>query len=163
VFSILVSHFGLPFDFPHHFLFNLRSLFAKNNPMMKPTTELLLLSLLFSLLFLSSLFLFSPSIIPSGDLSFLLKPPFRPIDLLPFLPHAISFPILKSLNSAIDLLPSFVGSVASSENRIQWKGACFYENEAWLEFHNESESKYGGGRLHIKVIFLIPSIIYDYV
>ncbi|XP_078149741.1 uncharacterized protein LOC144545059 [Carex rostrata] len=117
--------------------------------MKKPTSPLLLISLFFSLLFLSSLFLFSPQ---STNLSrFLLKTPFRPIDLLPFLPHGISLPILKSLNSAVDLLPSFVGSVASSENRIQWKGACFYENEAWLEFHNESESKFGGGKLHIKV------------
>ncbi|KAJ3687363.1 hypothetical protein LUZ61_016527 [Rhynchospora tenuis] len=120
--------------------------------MKKPTSTSKLL-LLFSLLVLSSLLLFFPSILPtpSRDLSFLLKSPFRPIDLLPFLPHAISLPILKSLNSAVDLLPSFVGSVASAENKIQWKGACFYENEAWLEFHNESQSKYGGGKLHIKV------------
>ncbi|KAJ3674879.1 hypothetical protein LUZ60_005495 [Juncus effusus] len=102
------------------------------------------LALLFSFLLLLSLY-------QTSDLSFLLKAPFRPIDLLPFLPHIISLPVLKSLNSAIDLLPTFVGSVASSENTVEWKGACFYENQAWLEFHNESESEFGGGTLHIKV------------
>nr|CAD1827971.1 unnamed protein product [Ananas comosus var. bracteatus] len=33
---------------------------------------------------------------------------------------------------------------------IEWKGACFYENKAWLECHNKSGSPYGGSTLHIK-------------
>ncbi|KAL3733524.1 hypothetical protein ACJRO7_022961 [Eucalyptus globulus] len=34
-----------------------------------------------------------------------------------------------------------------------WPGKelCFHENTAWLEFHNETGSEFGGGTLHIKV------------
>ncbi|PPR94372.1 hypothetical protein GOBAR_AA26303 [Gossypium barbadense] len=78
----------------------------------------------------------------------------------------VSWPILNSLNSAIDLLPAFVGSVSSQNHIVSWKGACFYENTAWMEFHNKSGrgentawmefhnksgSEFGGGTLHIKV------------
>ncbi|XP_057540368.1 uncharacterized protein LOC130818272 [Amaranthus tricolor] len=84
--------------------------------------------------------------------SIFLKHPFHPRDILPLLPKEISWPILKSLNQAVDLLPSFVGSASSSlNNSLQWKGACFYENSAWLEFNNESGTEFGGGTLHIKV------------
>ncbi|XP_038899518.1 uncharacterized protein LOC120086795 [Benincasa hispida] len=79
-----------------------------------------------------------------------LKPPFSPIDLLPLLPRQVSWPILNYLNNAADLLPTFVGAVTSPENSIQWQGACFYKNTAWLEFHNKSGSEFGGGTLHIK-------------
>ncbi|KAL0916937.1 hypothetical protein M5K25_014492 [Dendrobium thyrsiflorum] len=79
------------------------------------------------------------------------KTPFRPSDLLPLLPLSVSWPILRSLYSAVDLLPTFVGAVSSPESKLQWKGACFYDNTAWMEFHNKSKSPYGGGTLHIKV------------
>lgn len=76
---------------------------------------------------------------------------FHPRDLLPHLPRQVSWPILNSLYGAPDLLPTFIGSVSSGNDSVDWKGACFYENTAWLEFHNKSGSEFGGGTLHIKV------------
>lgn len=80
------------------------------------------------------------------------KTPFHPKDVLPLLPRQVSWPILNSLYSAVDIMPSFVG-VASIEgnNTLEWKGACFFKNIAWLELHNKSKSQFGGGTLHIKV------------
>ncbi|GAB2230571.1 hypothetical protein Droror1_Dr00014844 [Drosera rotundifolia] len=77
--------------------------------------------------------------------------PFDPIDILPILPKQLSWPILNSLNSPVDLLPTFVGSASYGNNSLDWKGACFYENTAWLEFNNKSGSEFGGGTIHIKV------------
>ncbi|KAL3733523.1 hypothetical protein ACJRO7_022960 [Eucalyptus globulus] len=51
----------------------------------------------------------------------------------------------------MDLLPTFVGTASPSNGSLAWKGACFYDNTAWLEFHNETGSEFGGGTLHIKV------------
>lgn len=82
------------------------------------------------------------------------KVPFHPRDVLPLLPRQVSWPILNSLSSAVDLLPAFVGSVSSQNRGVEWKGACFYENTAWMEFHNKSGSQFGGGTLHIKVTSL---------
>ncbi|KAK9673924.1 hypothetical protein RND81_12G199000 [Saponaria officinalis] len=82
------------------------------------------------------------------------KTPIKLRDILPILPNQISWPILRKLNSAVDLLPTFVGAASSSDavnNSLVWKGACFYSNTAWLEFHNKSGSQFGGGTLHIKV------------
>lgn len=73
------------------------------------------------------------------------------VDLLPLLPRQVSWPLLRSLHGAADLLPTFVGSPSLSNTHVEWKGACFYQNSAWMEFHNKSGSKYGGGTLHIKV------------
>ncbi|XP_060209159.1 uncharacterized protein LOC132636351 [Lycium barbarum] len=71
-------------------------------------------------------------------------------DVLPVLPGHVSWPLVNSLYSAVDLLPSFVGA-ANNNNTLQWKGACFFENTAWLELHNNTASRFGGGTLHIKV------------
>lgn len=79
------------------------------------------------------------------------KTPFHPIDVLPILPRQVSWPILKYLKSAEDLLPAFVGAAIEGNNSLEWKGACFYENSAWLEFHNKTGSEFGGGTLHLKV------------
>ncbi|XP_023535427.1 uncharacterized protein LOC111796871 isoform X1 [Cucurbita pepo subsp. pepo] len=79
-----------------------------------------------------------------------LKSPFAPLDMLPLLPRQVSWPILNYLNNADDLLPTFVGAVSSPNKSIQWQGACFDKNTAWLEFHNNSGSEFGGGTLHIK-------------
>ncbi|KAL5730817.1 hypothetical protein ACHQM5_003608 [Ranunculus cassubicifolius] len=80
-----------------------------------------------------------------------IKTPFHPRDLLPLLPRQLSWPILNSLNSAIDLLPTFVGSASpKNDTSLGWKGACFYETTAWIEFNNKSKSEFGGGTLHIK-------------
>lgn len=82
-----------------------------------------------------------------------LKAPFRPSDVLPVLPRQVSWPILNYLNGAADLLPSFVGAALPTNITLEWKGACFYQNTAWLEFHNKSGSEFGGGTLHLKVYF----------
>ncbi|KAK4258312.1 hypothetical protein QN277_007771 [Acacia crassicarpa] len=79
------------------------------------------------------------------------KSPFQPHDLLPLLPRQFSWPILNSFNSAVDLLPTFVGVASSPNDSMEWKGACFYNNTAWLEFHNKTGSQFGGGTLHLKV------------
>ncbi|KAM7279306.1 hypothetical protein ACFE04_006440 [Oxalis oulophora] len=79
------------------------------------------------------------------------KLPFHPRDVLPLLPRQLSYPIVKSLNSPVDILPTFVGAASSDNVSVEWKGACFYENTAWMEFHNKSGSQFGGGTLHIKV------------
>ncbi|CAL5393934.1 unnamed protein product [Camellia sinensis] len=63
-----------------------------------------------------------------------LKVPFIVNDVLPALPRQISWPVLNNLHSAVDLLPSFVGSVSPTNGSIEWKGACFFDNEARLEF-----------------------------
>lgn len=44
-----------------------------------------------------------------------------------------------------------MGSASSPSDSLEWKGACFYENTAWMEFHNKTGSEFGGGTLHIKV------------
>ncbi|PWA91547.1 hypothetical protein CTI12_AA087740 [Artemisia annua] len=80
------------------------------------------------------------------------KAPVDPQDILPLLPRQISWPILTSLRSAADLLPSFVGAASIANNSgLTWKGSCFYENSAWLELHNKTGTQFGGGTLHIKV------------
>eukprot|EP00252_Welwitschia_mirabilis_P002028 TRINITY_DN1197_c0_g1_i1.p1 TRINITY_DN1197_c0_g1~~TRINITY_DN1197_c0_g1_i1.p1 ORF type:complete len:521 (-),score=93.92 TRINITY_DN1197_c0_g1_i1:193-1755(-) len=78
------------------------------------------------------------------------KVPFRAADLLPLLPRELSWPLLNNLHSAVDLLPEYVGA-ASSNTTTKWKGACFYQNEAWMEFTSSKENgSLGGGVLHIK-------------
>ncbi|GAU26380.1 hypothetical protein TSUD_221080 [Trifolium subterraneum] len=80
--------------------------------------------------------------------------PFRVNDVLPVLPHGISWPVLNSFHSAVDLLPSFVGSVTPYNGSIEWKGACFFDNQAKLEFthggDNNNDSDLGGAILHLK-------------
>lgn len=80
-----------------------------------------------------------------------LKSPFHPRDVLPLLPRQLSWPILNRLHSAVDLLPVFVGAAFSPVDNLKWKGACFYENKAWMVFHNKSGTQFGGGTLHLKV------------
>lgn len=107
------------------------------------------LILLTALLLLSILISF-PSIFSNGDDGW--KTPFLPRDVLPLLPRQVSRPLLNCLRSPADLLPSFVGSANDSNDAyLEWKGACFYENRAWIEFHNKSGSEFGSGTLHIKV------------
>ncbi|MED6155655.1 hypothetical protein PIB30_006828 [Stylosanthes scabra] len=80
------------------------------------------------------------------------KMPFRVKDVLPVLPAGISWPVLNTFHSAVDLLPYFVGSVTPSNGSIQWKGACFYDNTANLEFtaSDFDQPGLGGGILHLK-------------
>ncbi|CAL5324930.1 unnamed protein product [Camellia sinensis] len=78
-----------------------------------------------------------------------LKVPFRVNDVLPALPRQISWPVLNNLHSAVDLLLSFVGSVSPTNGSIEWKGACFFDNEARLEFTG-GDRGLGSGVLHLK-------------
>lgn len=110
-----------------------------------------LLPFLLFLLVASLLFLLSPSVSPDWGDGGSWKAPLRLVDLLPLLPRRAAWPLLRSLRSAVDLLPTFVGSASSPEDDLVWGGACFYENTAWMEFHNKSQSQFGGGTLHIKV------------
>lgn len=85
------------------------------------------------------------------DTSQALKVPFRPSDVLPLLPHNVAWPTLNKLHRAVDLLPVFVGSVSSTTNTTTWKGSCFNENEAYMEYVEPSNSdEAGGGILHLK-------------
>ncbi|XP_051226266.1 uncharacterized protein [Lolium perenne] len=84
--------------------------------------------------------------------------PFSPMDVLPLLPRRVSMAALRALRGASDIFPVFVGAAtavpaadaAAGSGVVGWKGACFYENEAWLEFNNDSGTAYGGGTVHIK-------------
>ena len=80
-----------------------------------------------------------------------LKVPFSVKDALPVLPRQISWPVLNNLHSAVDLLPSFVGSIAPSNGSIDWKGACFYGNEARLDFTGGDDRGLGGGVIYLTV------------
>ncbi|KAG6532719.1 hypothetical protein ZIOFF_006569 [Zingiber officinale] len=106
---------------------------------------------LFLLLIVSPLLFFSSSLPWGGDDAASWKVPLRAMDLLPLLPRRVAWPLLRSLRSAVDLLPTFVGSASSPDADLEWKGACFHKNTAWMEFHNKSKSQFGGGTLHIKV------------
>ncbi|KAJ7524596.1 hypothetical protein O6H91_17G037100 [Diphasiastrum complanatum] len=79
-----------------------------------------------------------------------LEAPFHYEDILPVLPHQISWPALNSLHNAVDLLPEFVGAVSSTSNISSWKGACFSENQAWLELTKPAGNGTGGGILYIQ-------------
>ncbi|KAK1311097.1 hypothetical protein QJS10_CPA08g01625 [Acorus calamus] len=72
------------------------------------------------------------------------KVPFTPKDVLPILPRQVSWPVLNTLHGAVDLLPSFVGSVSPDGGFVKWNGTCFSANEAWLEPTTD------GGVLRIK-------------
>uniref|UniRef100_A0A7N0V843 Uncharacterized protein n=1 Tax=Kalanchoe fedtschenkoi TaxID=63787 RepID=A0A7N0V843_KALFE len=77
------------------------------------------------------------------------KVPFRVNDVLPVLPAEVSWPVLNGLHSAVDLMPTYVGSVSPYNGTVKWKGACFLGNEATLEF-TEGDRGLGGGVLHLK-------------
>ncbi|KAJ7539363.1 hypothetical protein O6H91_11G089000 [Diphasiastrum complanatum] len=78
------------------------------------------------------------------------KLPFRSEDVLPALPHHVSWPVLNTLHNAVDLLPQFVAAVSPTSNVSTWKGACFYETQAWLEITETSGNATGGGVLYIE-------------
>ncbi|KAL5974271.1 hypothetical protein ACLOJK_030935 [Asimina triloba] len=85
------------------------------------------------------------------DLGQALKVPFRAKDILPVLPHQLSWPLLNNLHGAVDLLPSFVAAVSPSTESVDWNGTCFHGNEARLEFTTAgNKSELGGGILRIK-------------
>ncbi|KAI5314140.1 hypothetical protein L3X38_043316 [Prunus dulcis] len=75
-------------------------------------------------------------------------------DVLPVLPRQISWPVLNNFHSAVDLLPSFIGSVTPDNTSIEWEGACFSGNQARLEFTEGDRDKpnLGGGVLYLKLL-----------
>ncbi|XP_075506873.1 uncharacterized protein LOC142543465 [Primulina tabacum] len=78
-----------------------------------------------------------------------LKVPFRVNDVLPVLPRQISWPVLNNFHSAVDLLPQYIGSLAPSNGSINWKGACFFDNEAKIDFTDAGDRGIGGGLIHL--------------
>ncbi|KAK4745806.1 hypothetical protein SAY87_012118 [Trapa incisa] len=104
-----------------------------------------------SLLFV---FLFLAVLSPHAPNSRAASLPLHPRDVLPLLPRQIAWPVLSRLRGAVDLLPSFVGAASETsgdDTNLSWKGACFYNNTAWIEFHNKTGSEFGGGTVHMEV------------
>ncbi|KAK4341842.1 hypothetical protein RND71_037658 [Anisodus tanguticus] len=113
--------------------------------------RLLLLLLLFPMLHASDYLPFPHLLSVSSDSINGFETLFNPNDILPLLPRQVSWLIVNSLHSAVDLLPAFVGAGSiEGNNNLELKGACFYKNIAWLELQNKSNSEFGGGTLHIK-------------
>ena len=116
---------------------------------------------LFLFLFLSCLLLLLGFCV---DLGQSLKVPFSVNDVLPMLPRQVSWPVLNSFHSAVDLLPVFIGSLTPNNNAsLEWKGACFRGNEARLDItpSDRDEPGLGGGLLYLKVgssLFLIIQV-----
>ena len=116
---------------------------------------------LFLFLFLSCLLLLLGFCV---DLGQSLKVPFSVNDVLPMLPRQVSWSVLNSFHSAVDLLPVFIGSLTPNNNAsLEWKGACFRGNEARLDItpSDRDEPGLGGGLLHLKVgssLFLIIQV-----
>lgn len=81
------------------------------------------------------------------------KVPFTVKDVLPLLPHEISWPVLNNIHSAVDLLPSYVGSLAPNNGSMEWKGACFVDNKARVEFTNYGDRGIGGAVVFLSVGF----------
>ncbi|MFS8020631.1 hypothetical protein Hanom_Chr16g01417901 [Helianthus anomalus] len=81
-----------------------------------------------------------------------LKLPFAVDDLLPVLPRQISWPVMNSFGKAVDLLPSFVGTISPNNGSVKWRGACFYGNEARMELTGGDERGLGGGVIYLKII-----------
>nr|CAB3456980.1 unnamed protein product [Digitaria exilis] len=95
-----------------------------------------------------------------------LKMPFSPRDVLPILPRQVAWPVMNTLHSAVDLLPSFVAAVApGAPAPASWGGACFAVNEAAIELTpgDRNGTDVGGAVLRLKVkqhgvsVFLMPS------
>ena len=79
------------------------------------------------------------------------KLPFQVHDVLPVLPRQISWPVMNTFGRAVDLLPSFVGTISPTNGSVAWNGACFGGNEARMEFTNGDDRGLGGGVIYLKV------------
>ncbi|XP_037434347.1 uncharacterized protein LOC119301483 [Triticum dicoccoides] len=82
-----------------------------------------------------------------------LKLPFSPGDVLPILPRQVAWPVMNTLHSAVDLLPSFVAAVApAAPSPAVWNGSCFAVNEAALELTpgDRNGTEIGGAVLRLK-------------
>eukprot|EP00249_Psilotum_nudum_P014480 c24846_g2_i1 orf=519-2075(-) len=76
--------------------------------------------------------------------------PFHPRDVLPILPHNIAWPVLKTFGNPADLMPEFVATISFENQTVSWKGACFYNNEAYMDYVQPEDGGVGGGILHIQ-------------
>ncbi|CAL5074457.1 unnamed protein product [Urochloa decumbens] len=82
-----------------------------------------------------------------------MKVPFSPRDVLPLLPRQVAWPVMNTLHSAVDLLPSFVAAVApGAPAPAAWSGACFAENQAAIELTpgDRNGTDVGGAVLRLK-------------
>jgi len=105
---------------------------------------------------LFALFLAMSAVLPrgAGAVELGLKLPFSPGDVLPVLPRQVAWPVMNTLHSAVDLLPSFVAAVApGAPAPVAWSGACFAENEAAIELTpgDRNGTDVGGAVLRLKV------------
>ncbi|KAK6160133.1 hypothetical protein DH2020_003514 [Rehmannia glutinosa] len=88
-----------------------------------------------------------------------LKVPFRVKDVLPVLPRQISWPVLNNIHSAVDLLPQYIGSLAPNNGTIKWNGACFFDNEAKIEFTGAGDRGIGEKYSVFVVSYEMPMIL----
>ena len=121
-------------------------------------SKLKLLALPVLLLPLLLLFAAPPPRVLRGLLEAPLRAPVLPGDLLPLLPWPVAQPLLRrlALRGPADLLPAFVGAARApgdgdAGRTAEWKGVCFYENKAWVEFRNGTNGGLGGGIVHVEV------------
>ncbi|CAI9092811.1 OLC1v1028148C1 [Oldenlandia corymbosa var. corymbosa] len=77
------------------------------------------------------------------------KVPFRVKDVLPVLPRQISWPVMNNLHSAVDLLPSYIGSLTPHNGSIDWKGACFLDNSGRVELTAAGDRGIGGAVIYL--------------
>lgn len=78
-----------------------------------------------------------------------LKVPFRVKDVLPALPHEVSWPVLNNIHSAVDLLPAYVGSLSPNNGSIEWKGSCFFDNQARVVLTGPGDRNIGGAVIYL--------------
>lgn len=88
-----------------------------------------------------------------------LKVPFRVKDVLPVLPRQVSWPVLNNMHSAVDLLPQYIGSLLPHNGTVVWKGACFFQNEAKVDFTGAGDRGIGGGVIRLSVCEFILFVI----
>lgn len=94
----------------------------------------------------------------SGDA---LTVPFQVKDMLPVLPHQVSWPVMNNIHSAVDLLPQYVGSLAPNNGTIKWKGACFSDNEAKIDLTGAGDRGISGGVIRLSVCDMLALCAYS--
>lgn len=71
---------------------------------------------------------------------------------------------MNNIHSAVDLMPQYIGSLTPNNGSIKWRGACFFDTEARIEFMGHGDRDQGGGVIYLSVCFLTAVCLYvDYV